>query len=113
MSAAAAPLFSAEPAFCVWSATSAYVPIWRAWRLSSADVLCARSVRGGQARIGRYVAGPWSAAGSMACVTGRCDDAVSAGLGEEPPGPGDAFEFVLAAVDEIEAGADYKGRDGS
>jgi hypothetical protein len=30
------------------------VPIWRAWRLSSADVLCARSVRGGQAQIGRY-----------------------------------------------------------
>jgi hypothetical protein len=28
------------------------VPIWRAWRLSSADVLCARSVRGGQAQIG-------------------------------------------------------------
>jgi hypothetical protein len=30
------------------------VPIWRAWRLSSADVLCARSVRGGQAQIGSY-----------------------------------------------------------
>jgi hypothetical protein len=31
------------------------VPIWRAWRVSSADVLCARSVRGGQAQMGRSV----------------------------------------------------------
>jgi hypothetical protein len=29
------------------------VPIGRAWQRSSADVLCARSVRGGQAQIGR------------------------------------------------------------
>ena len=33
------------------------VPIGRAWKPSSADVLCARSVRGGQAHIGRYVPG--------------------------------------------------------
>jgi hypothetical protein len=31
----------------------AEVPIGRAWQRSSADVLCARSVRGGQAQIGR------------------------------------------------------------
>jgi hypothetical protein len=36
------------------SSASAYVPIWRGWRRSSADVLCARSVRRGQAQIGRF-----------------------------------------------------------
>jgi hypothetical protein len=45
---------SADPAICVSKTTGTYVPIWRAWRLSSADVLCARSVRGGQAQIGIY-----------------------------------------------------------
>ena len=45
----------------------AYVPIWRGWRLSSANVLCARSVRGGQAQIGRYV----SAVGVWCCLSSR------------------------------------------
>jgi hypothetical protein len=46
---------STEPAICVSSATSAYVPIWRAWKAPTADVLCARSVRGGRAQIGSSV----------------------------------------------------------
>ena len=33
------------------------VPIWRAWRRSSGDVLCVRSVRGGQVQIGSSGAG--------------------------------------------------------
>jgi hypothetical protein len=33
------------------------VPIWRAWQLSFADVLCARSVRVARALIGRHVWG--------------------------------------------------------
>ena len=49
----------------------------------------------------------------MARVTGRCDGAVSARHGEETPGPGHAFEFVLATVGEVQTGAHYKGRDGS
>jgi hypothetical protein len=36
-----------EPAIRARRATSAYVPIWRARRRSTGDVLCARSVRGG------------------------------------------------------------------
>jgi hypothetical protein len=43
-----------EPAFCVSRATCAYVPIGRAWRHSSGDVRCARSVRGARAQIGRF-----------------------------------------------------------
>jgi hypothetical protein len=36
------------------SPASSEMPIWRAWRRSPGDVLCARSVRGGSAQIGRY-----------------------------------------------------------
>jgi hypothetical protein len=36
----------------VSSSKSTDVPIWRAWRFSSGEVLCARSVRAVQALIG-------------------------------------------------------------
>ena len=38
----------------VFKHTSAYVPIWRAWRRSSGDIRCARSVHPDRAQIGRY-----------------------------------------------------------
>jgi hypothetical protein len=69
-------------AFRASRTTSAYVPIGRVWRLSSADVLCARSVRFALAQIGRSVSG-------LDC--------------EEVPGSGNAFEVVFAAVVEFDA----------
>jgi hypothetical protein len=71
-----------EPAFRASSDTSAYVPIGRAWPPSSGDVLCARSVPGGQEHIGRSVSG-------LDC--------------EEVPGSGNAFEFVFSVVFELDA----------
>jgi hypothetical protein len=63
----------------------------------------------------RYVAGLAAVMtqGHWPRVTGHCDDAVSARHGEEAPGPGDAFEFVFAAVGEVQTGTDHKRRDRS
>jgi hypothetical protein len=71
-----------ERLICVSRITSTYVPTGRVWRLSSADVLCARSVRFALAQIGRSVSG-------LDC--------------EEVPGSGNAFEVVFAAVVEFDA----------
>ena len=58
------------------------VPIWRARPPSFGDVLCARSVLGGQEHIGRSVSG-------LDC--------------EEVPRSGHTFEVVFTAVLEFDA----------
>jgi hypothetical protein len=73
---------SAEPAFCVSSAPSAYVPIWRARFHPWTNVLCARSVRRLRAQIGSYALerSRGRDRASLPKVTERCESFVARSL---------------------------------